>query len=71
MGLKKSYFISFFFLTGYNYRYYSIKYYKIEFDMNKMLIKITGIFLILSISGIYANPNGKNIFNSKGCTACH
>jgi cytochrome c len=39
--------------------------------MNKMLIKITGIFLILSISGIYANPNGKNIFNSKGCTACH
>jgi len=27
--------------------------------MNKMLIKITGIFLILSISGIYANPNGK------------
>jgi hypothetical protein len=33
--------------------------------MNKMLIKITGIFLILSISGIYANPNGKNIFNLK------
>jgi len=39
--------------------------------MNNMLIKITGIFLILSISGIYANANGKNIFNSKGCTACH
>jgi uncharacterized membrane protein len=58
-------------LTEYNYGYHSIKYYKIEFDMNKMLIKITGIFLILSISGIYANPNGKNIFNSKGCTACH
>jgi len=39
--------------------------------MNKMLIKITGIFLILSISCIYANPNGKNIFNSNGCTAWH
>jgi len=37
----------------------------------KMTIFKYIFIIVLSLSGIYANPNGKNIFNSKGCAACH
>ncbi len=29
------------------------------------------ILTIITFSSILANPNGNNLFNSKGCSACH
>ncbi|GIX43365.1 MAG: hypothetical protein KatS3mg129_3098 [Leptospiraceae bacterium] len=37
----------------------------------KLFILFSIISIGLFVSDIKANPNGKNIFTSKGCAACH